>query len=166
MIRIAKLAEIEEIMEITRACADKMISESIFQWNNFYPNKQAFYNDIARNELFVLLFENNIIGCIVISTKKDQEYSNVAWLTKDSSHYYIHRLAIHPDFQKKGFAQKLMDFAENQARKNNIASIRLDTFSQNHRNQKFYETRGYSRLGNIFFPKQSEDPFFCYEMVL
>lgn len=165
MIRIAKLAEIEQIMKITHACADKMISEGIFQWNNFYPNKEAFQKDIARNELFVLLFENNLIGCIVVSTKKDIEYSDIDWLTEDSSHYYIHRLAVHPDFQKQGFAQKLMDFAEDRARKNNIASIRLDTFSQNHRNQKFYEARGYRRLGNIFFPNQSQHPFYCYEKV-
>ena len=163
MIRIAKLIEIEEITTITRACANKMASEGIFQWNNFYPNKEAFQKDIERNELFVLLAENTIIGCIVISSEKDSEYSEVDWLTKDSNHYYIHRLAINPDFQKMGYAKKLMDFAEKLARKNKITSIRLDTFSKNSRNQKFYEARGYTRLGNIFFPKQSEQPFYCYE---
>jgi ribosomal protein S18 acetylase RimI-like enzyme len=163
MIRIAKLAEIELIIEITRACTNKMISEGIFQWNNFYPNKDAFQNDVVRNELYVLLFESCIIGCIVISSEKDPEYSDIDWLTKDSTHYYIHRLAIHPDFQKMGFAKKLMDFAEALARKNKITSVRLDTFSQNNRNQKFYETRGYNRLGNILFPNQSKHPFYCYE---
>ena len=163
MIRIAKLAEIEQTMEITRACANKMTSEGIFQWNNFYPNKEAFQKDVSRNELYVLLIESHIIGCIVISSEKDPEYSEIDWLNIDTTHYYIHRLAIHPDFQKMGYAKKLMDFAEALAMKNKIASIRLDTFSKNHRNQKFYETRGYSRLGNIFFPSQSEHPFYCYE---
>ncbi|MGK0296341.1 MAG: hypothetical protein ACI884_002518, partial [Ulvibacter sp.] len=98
MIRIAKLAEIERIIEITRACTNKMVSEGVFQWNNFYPNKDAFQNDVVRNELYVLLLESCIIGCIVISSEKDPEYSDIDWLTKDSTHYYIHRLAIHPDF--------------------------------------------------------------------
>jgi ribosomal protein S18 acetylase RimI-like enzyme len=163
MIRIARLAEIEQFMEITRACANKMISEGIYQWNNFYPNKEAFQKDVLRNELYAMVFENSIIGCVVISSEKDPEYSEINWLTEDSRHYYIHRLAIHPDFQKMGFAKKLMDFAEAQAIKNKIVSVRLDTFSQNHQNQKFYENRGYSRLGNIFFPNQSEHPFYCYE---
>ncbi|MFT4848007.1 MAG: ribosomal protein S18 acetylase RimI-like enzyme [Sediminicola sp.] len=163
MIRIAKLTEIEQIMEITQACANKMISEGVFQWNNLYPNKEAFQKDIARNELYVLLSESSLIGCIVISSKKDQVYSEIDWLTKDSTHYYIHRLAIHPDFQKMGFAKQLMNFAEALAKKNKITSIRLDTFSQNHGNQKFYENRGYNRLGHIFFPKQSQHPFYCYE---
>ena len=59
-----------------------------------------------------------------------------------------------------------MDFAENYAITNRAASIRLDTFSKNLGNQMFYETRGYKRLGNIYFPKQSEHPFYCYELVL
>jgi len=59
-----------------------------------------------------------------------------------------------------------MNFAENHARKNGFTSIRLDTFSQNTANQKFYETRGYQKLGDIYFPKQSEHPFHCYELIL
>jgi len=163
MIRRAKLSEIEQIIEITRACADKMVSEGIFQWNSFYPNKEAFRKDVAQNELYVLLLEGRIIGCIVISTEKDPEYSAIDWLSKNQTHYYIHRLAVHPNFQKMGYAKKLMDFAEALALKNKVASIRLDTFSKNSRNQQFYETRGYTRLGNVFFPNQSEHPFYCYE---
>ena len=95
----------------------------------------------------------------------DEEYIPVDWLTTNENNIYIHRLAIHPKHQGKGYAQKMMDFAENHAKKHNFVSVRLDTFSQNKRNQKFYETRGYHRLGDIYFPKQSEHPFHCYEMV-
>ena len=73
---------------------------------------------------------------------------------------------MHPNYQGLGYAQQLMAFAETYAIENKFSSIRLDTFSQNKRNQKFYELRGYKRLGTIFFPKQSEDPFYCYELVL
>ena len=52
------------------------------------------------------------------------------------------------------------------ARENDFDSVRLDTFSQNKRNQKFYEARGYKKLENIYFPKQSTHPFNCYELVL
>ena len=85
---------------------------------------------------------------------------------ENTKNYYIHRLAVHPKHQGKGFAQRLMDFGENFARENNGLSVRLDTFSQNKRNQKFYEQRGYAKLGDIFFPNQSEHPFHCYELVL
>jgi ribosomal protein S18 acetylase RimI-like enzyme len=56
-----------------------------------------------------------------------------------------------------------MDFAEQFAIDNKYTSIRLDTFSKNSRNKNFYEIRGFKRLGEIHFPKQSEFPFYCYE---
>ena len=75
-------------------------------------------------------------------------------------------MAVHPDFQKKGVGKILMDFAEKYAEEKKFASIRLDTFSVNKRNLKFYESRGYQRLEGIYFPKQSEFPFYCYELIL
>ena len=52
------------------------------------------------------------------------------------------------------------------AKEKKFASVRLDTFSVNKRNLKFYESRGYQRLEGIYFPKQSEFPFYCYELIL
>jgi len=166
MIASAKISQIPEILIMTDACRISMEANSIYQWTTEYPSKQAFENDIKRHELFVLQFHNEIVGCIVVSLFMDEEYKSVDWLTQNTKNYYIHRLAVHPNFQGKGFAQRLMDFGENFARENNALSVRLDTFSQNKRNQKFYEQRGYIKLGDIFFPKQSNHPFHCYELIL
>ena len=166
MIRKGTYSDIDSILKITKSCAKHMISKGILQWNEFYPSASAFNEDIKRDELFVLEENNEIVGCVVISTLMDKEYNPITWLTPNSNNCYIHRLSIHPNQQGKGMAQRLMDFAESFAIENNYTSIRLDTFSQNNRNQKFYELRGYKRLGNIYFPKQSEHPFFCYELIL
>ena len=166
MIRKATLKDIDSIIDITKACAKLMISKSIFQWNEHYPTKAAFENDVKRNELHVLEIENSIIGCVVISIVMDEEYVPIKWLTPNEHNIYIHRLAIHPKYQGKGYAQELMNFAETFSIENNYASIRLDTFSQNDRNQKFYELRGYQKSGHVYFPKQSESPFYCYELIL
>lgn len=166
MIRNALLEDIEKLLVITRACAAHMIAKEIYQWNEFYPNKQAFINDVNRNELYILEIENRLIGCVTISTFMDDEYIPVPWLTPNNNNIYIHRLAIHPKYQGQGYAQKLMDFVENYAKINNFVSVRLDTFSQNLKNLKFYERRNYKRLENIYFPKQSKHPFYCYELVL
>ncbi|MCP4976011.1 MAG: GNAT family N-acetyltransferase [Maribacter sp.] len=165
MIRRAKISEISEILNLTRACAVNMINKGIYQWNEHYPSKKAFENDIERSELYVLENNHEIIGTMVITTLMDEEYIPIQWLTPNNRNVYIHRLSVHPNQQGKGFAQKMMDFAEDYAKKNNFVSVRLDTFSQNKRNQKFYETRGYHKLGDIYFPKQSNHPFHCYEMV-
>ena len=166
MIRRAKLSEISDILVITKACALYMQEKGIFPWNENYPSEKAFLTDLEREELYVLVLDDKIVGTIVISTLMDSEYVPVKWLTPNTNNVYIHRLSISPNFQGKGYAQQLMDFAENHAKENNYSSVRLDTFSQNARNQKFYETRGYQRLEDIFYPKQSIHPFHCYELVL
>ena len=166
MIRCAKISEISEILTLTKACTNYMVKNGINQWNEHYPSKKAFENDIERSELFVLEKDNEIIGTLVITSLMDEEYIPIQWLTPNTKNAYVHRLSVHPVHQGKGYAQNLMTFAEIYAQKNKFISIRLDTFSQNKRNQKFYETRGYQRLGDIYFPKQSEHPFHCYEMVL
>lgn len=166
MIRLANKSDIPEILEMTGACAQHMISNGIYQWNEHYPSEKAFEKDLDRGELYVLEMDEKIIGSIVISTLMDEEYVPVEWLTPNENNVYIHRLGVHPEVQGKGYAQQMMQFAEEYARNQNFVSVRLDTFSQNKHNQRFYEKRGFQRLGDIFFPKQSEHPFHCYELVL
>ena len=166
MIRRAKISEIPDILAICNACAKHMISKGIYQWNEHYPSAYVFEKDIERDELYVLEINEKVIGTIVITTLIDKEYIPIKWSTENANNIYIHRLAISPLLQGKGYAQQLMSFAEDYAKENGYVSIRLDTFSQNIRNQKFYEARGYTRLGDIYLPNQSEYPFHCYELVL
>lgn len=165
MIRKAIPQDIEAILKITKACAATMIANDIYQWNEYYPNRSAFENDVKRDELYVIETTNTIIGCVVISTFMDEEYIPIKWLTPNENNIYIHRLAVHPKHQGQGVAQQLMQFAETYSMTNAYNSVRLDTFSQNQRNQNFYECRGYKKLGEIHFPNQSEHPFYCYELV-
>lgn len=166
MIRKANKSDIDSILVLTQACAKDMISKGIYQWNEHYPNAAAFEKDVEREELYVLILEHKIVGTVVISSFMDDVYQSVKWLTSNGKNLYIHRLAVHPEHQGHGLAQKMMDFAENYGITNGYVSIRLDTFSQNQRNQTFYEYRGYQRLGSIYFPMKSDYPFYCYERLL
>jgi ribosomal protein S18 acetylase RimI-like enzyme len=168
MISIEKAAfnDLEKLYAITKSCANHMIDQGVFQWNNYYPSKEILQLDIELQQIWKLVKKNSIIGIVVLSEIEDTEYKTVKWLTNSSHNLYIHRLAVDPNFQRKGYAQKLMDFAENYAMEHHYHSIRLDTFSQNKRNQEFYEKRNYVKLESIYFLKQSEFPFYCYEKVL
>ena len=166
MIRAGNISDINTILNITKSCAAHMIQNGIYQWNEHYPDKSSFVNDAENNDLYVDVENEEIIACISLCIKMDEVYMPITWKTKNQNNLYIHRLAVHPDFQKKGVGKNLMDFAENYAREKLYKSIRLDTFSNNKRNLKFYESRGYQQLESIYFPKQSEFPFYCYELIL
>lgn len=165
-IKKASEQDLEQLLSVVKSCAQNLTEQGIFQWNEHYPSAEVLYNDIALKQIWKLEIETNIIGLIVLSDIEDAEYKDVKWLTKNQKNLYIHRLAVHPNFQGKGFAQKLMDFAEKFAMESNYESVRLDTFSQNKRNLKFYEQRNYMKLESIYFPNQSAFPFYCYEKIL
>lgn len=166
MIRKASLKDLNEIKKLTEACAEALQQQKIYQWNKDYPGREKLENDIKREELFVYEYKNRIIAIIVLTPKMDKVYQNISWLTETENNLYVHRLATHPDFWGQGYAREMMDFAEDFAKTGNFISIRLDTFSQNKRNQKFYEARGYQRLGDVYFPHKNDQPFHCYELVL
>lgn len=166
MIRKATASDLTAIKELTEACANHMQEKDIFQWNEHYPSLERLQEDIKKEELYVLEENNVIEGIIVLTPGMDHEYIPIEWLTPNCNNLYVHRLATNPQEWGSGNGRKLMDFAEAFAKEQGYVSVRLDTFSKNERNQRFYETRGYKRLGNIYFPKQSEHPFYCYEKVL
>ncbi len=153
-------------MRLTEACAADLRHKGIYQWNEHYPSREAFMADLKRGELWVMTSEERLIGTVVLSKVMDDEYRAVKWLSASVDNRYVHRLAVLPAYQGRGYARQLMDFAESRARDEGATSIRLDTFSQNKRNQRFYEQRGYTRLGSVYFPHQSPDPFYCYELLL
>ena len=165
MIRLAQKSDLDRVLQITRLCAREMESRKVFQWNQYYPDRQSFVNDIKSSELYVYCIKDMIIGCVSICSLMDEVYSKVSWKTNGENSVYVHRLAVDPKHQQQGIGSKLMDFAENESKLNGIESIRLDTFSQNKVNQNFYEQRGYVKLEDIYFPLQSEHPFHCYELL-
>ncbi|MDT0648683.1 GNAT family N-acetyltransferase [Autumnicola edwardsiae] len=166
MITLAEKKHLEQIKQLTESCAVAMQQRGIYQWNEHYPSRERLSEDIEKQELYIKVENCQIEGIIVLTNFMDEEYLPVKWLTNSGNNLYIHRLATNPAKWGFGTGKALMDFAENHARQHNFESVRLDTFSKNKRNQKFYESRGYKKLGNIYFPKQSEAPFYCYELLL
>jgi ribosomal protein S18 acetylase RimI-like enzyme len=119
-IELAKTTDLDGVMRIIKACAADLIRKKIFQWSEKYPSSEVFKNDIDKNTLFVAKHKSKIIGCVALCSNKDLEYKNVKWLTVDNKNLYIHRLAVDPNFQKKGIGKSLMDFAEDYAKKKSV----------------------------------------------
>ena len=105
-IRQAISKDLDDIKKIAEACAIDMANYSIFQWNEKYPSKEVFKNDIDSGSLYVLENNKQIIGCIMLTAFKDEVYKDVQWLTKDSKNLYLHRLAVDTRFQKNGNGRK------------------------------------------------------------
>lgn len=165
MIRKAVREDLEKIIGITQSCARHMIGQGIFQWNEQYPSLAAFEKDLENEELYVIEEDDEVKGAIVISTRIDDIYAPIHWIAETALNGYLHRLCVHPDSQGKGYARRLLDFAEDLLKSYGCLSVRLDTFSKNLRNQRLYEARGYKKREDVYFLYKSPHPFHCYELV-
>ncbi|WP_282042734.1 GNAT family N-acetyltransferase [Winogradskyella flava] len=162
LIEKGQLFDLEKLFQIYLNGKIDLENNGIYQWTNNYPTRSIIENDLKNGVLFVLKNGNEIIGAISISEEQEPEYDAINWEFNDSKVLVIHRLVIDPKYQRKGYARKLMDFAEKYANENSYSSIRLDAYSQNKRVIDFYKKRKYFIRGNVNFP-QREYPFHCME---
>ncbi|MEM5567121.1 GNAT family N-acetyltransferase [Psychroserpens sp. AS72] len=161
-IEIGQLHDLEKLYQIYLNGKIDLENNGIHQWSDNYPTISIIENDIRNGVLYTLKSNEKIIGAINISEEQETEYKLIKWRFENSKVLVIHRLVIDPKYQRKGYAQKLMDFAENFAKENNYSSIRLDAYSQNKRVLDFYKNRNYFKRGDVNFPDR-EYSFHCME---
>jgi ribosomal protein S18 acetylase RimI-like enzyme len=132
------LSDLNELFQIYLKGKNELEKNGIYQWTDNYPTRSIIESDLKKGVLFVLRSNERIIGAINISEEQEIEYQTVSWEFNDSKILVIHRLVIDPKYQRKGYAKRLMDFAEKFANENNYSSIRLDAYSHNKRVIDFY----------------------------
>ena len=100
-----------------------------------------------------------------MALNEDQQpgYKDLVWDDAEGRPLVIHRLGVHPAFQKQGLAKQLVRFAEQYAGENSYSSIRLDTFSGNFQAVGLYNALKYKHVGNINF---GIGDFWAFEMVV
>jgi GNAT superfamily N-acetyltransferase len=59
----------------------------------------------------------------------------------------LKRMRVHPDFQKRGFGQKILDALEKKARELGYTTLHLDTAVKQVAAQKLYAKNGYRETG-------------------
>ncbi len=161
-IKLAIKLDIPDIMGLIDLCIKDLEGRSIYQWNDYYPTKVHIKESVDDNTLYILRHKQRSIGTVSLTEKQPREYEKIKWEDKSGRVVIVTKLMISPEFQKRGYASKLMDFAEDNARSKNYSSIRLDAYSGNPVALKLYESRGYNRIDQIMFPNR-ELPFYCYE---
>lgn len=161
-IRQGQPGQLNSIFAIFMNCKLAMDAAGIFQWTEVYPNRAVIESDIDKGELYCLSENGCCMGVVALSDVQDPEYATVNWHFNEGKILVVHRLAIDPLYQGRGYARKLMDFAEAFAREHGYASIRLDAYSKNPRALQVYELRDYIKRGEVYFSGR-EFVFYCYE---
>ncbi|OQX93396.1 MAG: hypothetical protein B6I17_02910 [Tenericutes bacterium 4572_104] len=123
------------------------------------PSIDYFKKDYKDKGLYVYLIDGEIVASISILPENESAYKELTWL-KDNS-LVIHRLLVNPDYQNRGIAKELFQFAINKAKKENYQSIKIDTHPDNFKMQKLILKFDFKKIGYL-----SKINRLAYELVL
>lgn len=168
-LRRAVLSDLPEILEIISHAKSVLAEKKIPQWQNGYgPSKQQLIQDITKEQCYVLLNDYHIIGLGVVSTTKEQAYEQLTsgnWQQTRGAYNVIHRVALAPEFQGKGFAALLMTTLITAARLNNCLDIRIDTHPKNTAMQHLIKKIGFIYRGELLLAIPNGERF-AYQLIL
>lgn len=69
--RVTDISHIDEIFAVYSAAILTMEQDGIFQWDEFYPDKQTIAEDIVKNQMFIGLEGDKIAVCFVLNSECD-----------------------------------------------------------------------------------------------
>ncbi len=163
---VATESMLEKINSIYKRCRKQLEAEGILQWDDRYPNKEYFQQCIEKNELYVLIRDEEILGQVVLNEFQDEEWNVVPWV--GSKPLIIHSLMIDPDAQGGGLGGEFVKRCEQIASDKGYDSIRLDAYLGNEKAIRLYKKLGYQLRGNIFFKTKPEghQEYLCFEKKL
>ncbi len=155
-LRNSTTKDISRILEIIDDAKALLKSLNIDQWQNGYPNAEQVENDIANNESFVVINNNNeIIGTTMFTLRKEPTYKKVIdgkWIINEAEKQYgvIHRLATSANHRKQGIAQFIFNEVHQKLKQQNIKSLKIDTHQKNLGMQSLIKKLGYQYCGIIY----------------
>ncbi|WP_034256723.1 GNAT family N-acetyltransferase [Adhaeribacter aquaticus] len=160
-INLLLLEDIDEVMALIKEAVQEMDRQQIYQWDASYPDYLTLKTDIQTGTLYGLRIGGVLAGIIVLNQEQPEDYLAINW--QHTQPLIIHRVCVHPLFQRQGVAQQLLNFAEQYATAQRHKSIRLDAFVHNPFALRLYQKLGYQERGKVTFRK---GPFYCFEKAL
>ncbi len=163
MIRLAIKNDLPYIEALVETAKEIMKEFNNNQWDDKYPAREHFEEDIANETLYVLEDNDEIQGFIVVDQQQSEWYDKLDWPVKREGAYVIHRLAGNPEY--KGAATELFKFAVNLATDHGIHVILTDTFALNKPAQGLFEKFGFTKVGEAeidYHPFDRGAPFYAY----
>lgn len=147
--RKAMATDLEAICSIVHAAVRVMEQQQIFQWDDQYPTKADFQEDLKEGALYVGRVDEQIAVLYTLNQKCEEEYETGKWRDPKAPFYVLHRLCVNPIFQNRGIAKSTLQHIEKQVIQMGAHDLRLDAFSENPFALRLYRSMGYTQVGHV-----------------
>lgn len=139
IIRLAKASDISAITALLQSCARSMSLQGMHHWLDVY-DEQSVQHNLNNKTVYVLVSDQNILGCIALGTEKADYYQD-CWPQAPQADFYITQLAVSPAAQGKGYGKQLMQHCIEAIGE---ASLQLDAVDHYPALLRFYQSLGFS----------------------
>lgn len=167
--RRAQAADFDAIMELLDHARAAIRTLGIDQWQDGYPEPELIASDIEKQIGWVFADGDAIAGYAVLLADPEPIYDALDgdWLTSGDRYLTIHRMAINDGYRRTGLSRQMIAFAEEQAQKHDLLSVRADTHRGNLAMRGLMRNCGYEICGEVVYSVCLGDPIrVAYEKVL
>lgn len=77
--RLGQLEDLDEICSLVQRAIAEMERQGIHQWDEIYPTRSDFENDIRKESLYLAFKEDTLVAFYVISCECDEQYQRGHW---------------------------------------------------------------------------------------
>ncbi len=147
----ASIDDVDDIINIVNQAKTYLKSQNIDQWQDGYPDKDTFLNDINKENLYIVKEENTVLGVFALANYEGN-YDTIyhgKW-RRDKTYVVVHRIAIDNQFKGKGVAKYIFDYV-----KDKYSYIRIDTHKDNLNMQKCLLKNGFKYCGIIYLSRDN-----------
>ena len=152
-IRKATAADIDDIEGIY-TCIHEQESKGkvVIGWQpDVYPTRHTAQDALEHSDLYVLLHNDSVVAAAIINHIQPPGYEQAAWKlpARDEEVLVLHTLAVHPNYEGRGFARSLINYYEDMARDTGCTCLRIDTNARNARARAMYAHLEYTEVSTI-----------------
>jgi len=149
--KTARKQDIPRIMEIIEQAKRRMRKQGLDQWQDGYPNEAALQNDITLHQGHIFQKAGQIVAYAAIVFDPDPYYQKIEgqWLSSGETYITVHRIAIHEEWLRHGFAQHIIKYAEKKALREGVRWFRIDTHHDNIAMRNMIREAGFTLCGIV-----------------
>lgn len=161
-IRLGRREDVNTVNELYEAAKEGFRMQGIDQWQQGYPNRETYLEDLEKNLLYVWE-DDEIVMTGVLMTDPEPTYEKIyegTW-KHDEPYGTIHRFTVSPSMRGRRLGVRGFKDLEAKARELGLKTMRIDTHRDNLPMQKTILNSGYQYAGIIYLPDGA--PRLAYE---
>lgn len=133
-LRRSQVQDLDAIMKIIDDAKELLKQSGSPQWQNGYPNRESFAQDIATQTNWVLVVDGDIAATATLQLTPEPTYRVITqghWNRPNEPYASIHRVAISGAYRGQGLSKLLFSNLLTVGQVQGIKNFRIDTHRSN-----------------------------------